>query len=186
MFACSPYSRNFLCCVIQIARLQYTCFGAGLLALDTNALHKLWKWNREDRNLSEQATTNYSPELWRPNGEIDMKNDTSARGPGEVNPCMALTNNDSYLMSCSGGKMALFNLQTFQVRHSLLIQNFILIYFLLSIVITPFYISAFACLPNIIFLVLLSKHAIPLNSRISIELCKNMYNMDQNCPHFNI
>lgn len=171
MFACSPYSRNFLCCVIQIARLQYTSFGDWLLALDTNALHKLWKWNREDRNLSEQATTNYSPELCLPNHEIDMKNDTSARGPGEVNPCMALTKNDSFLMSCSGGKMALFNLKTFQVRHSVLIQSFILIYFLLAIVITPLYISAFACLPDIIFLMFLSKHATPLNSRISIELC---------------
>ncbi len=34
----------------QVSRLIYTNAGVALLALATNAVHKLWKWQRTDRN----------------------------------------------------------------------------------------------------------------------------------------
>ena len=35
----------------QIIRLIYTNSGASVLALAYNAVHKLWKWQRNERNL---------------------------------------------------------------------------------------------------------------------------------------
>lgn len=35
---------------LQIVRLMYTNNGLALLALASNAVHKLWKWPRNDRN----------------------------------------------------------------------------------------------------------------------------------------
>jgi len=35
---------------VQVSRLIYTNAGVALLALATNAVHKLWKWQRSDRN----------------------------------------------------------------------------------------------------------------------------------------
>ncbi len=36
--------------LVQVSRLIYTNAGVALLALATNAVHKLWKWQRTDRN----------------------------------------------------------------------------------------------------------------------------------------
>jgi len=36
----------------KVARLIYTNSGAAVLALSSNAVHKLWKWLRNDRNPS--------------------------------------------------------------------------------------------------------------------------------------
>jgi hypothetical protein len=36
----------------QVVRLLYTNNGITLLALGSNAVHKLWKWQRNDRNPS--------------------------------------------------------------------------------------------------------------------------------------
>jgi hypothetical protein len=36
----------------QVARLIYTNAGVALLALASNAVHKLWKWQRNERNPS--------------------------------------------------------------------------------------------------------------------------------------
>jgi hypothetical protein len=36
----------------QVLRLIYTNAGVSLLALASNAVHKLWKWQRNDRNVS--------------------------------------------------------------------------------------------------------------------------------------
>jgi hypothetical protein len=38
--------------VPQVVRLLYTNNGIALLALGSNAVHKLWKWQRGDRNPS--------------------------------------------------------------------------------------------------------------------------------------
>lgn len=43
-----------------------------------------------------------------------MTNDLVDAKPEAV-PCVALSNNDSYLMSASGGKISLFNMMTFKV-----------------------------------------------------------------------
>ena len=60
-----------------------------------------------------------------------MRNDMNDGSPGEINPCMAVTKNASYLASCSGGKVCLFKLKTFEVRNSFLNPGFRFIYFLL-------------------------------------------------------
>ena len=36
----------------QVSRLIYTNSGLAILALASNAIHKLWKWQRNDRNLT--------------------------------------------------------------------------------------------------------------------------------------
>jgi hypothetical protein len=48
--------------VPQIVRLLYTNNGVALLALGSNAVHKLWKWQRSDRN---------------PSGKVRLENSTS-------------------------------------------------------------------------------------------------------------
>lgn len=44
-----------------------------------------------------------------------MKNDTSGRSLEEVVPCLALSNNDSYIISAWGGRVSLFNMVTYKV-----------------------------------------------------------------------
>lgn len=44
-----------------------------------------------------------------------MTNDISETNPEDAVPCFALSKNDSYVMSASGGKISLFNMMTFKV-----------------------------------------------------------------------
>lgn len=61
-----------------------------------------------------QATTKVSPQLWQPPSGI-MTNDVTDAKPEEAVPCFALSKNDYYVVSASGGKISLFNMQTFKV-----------------------------------------------------------------------
>ena len=36
---------------MQVVKLIYTNSGSAILALAENALHKLWKWQKSERNL---------------------------------------------------------------------------------------------------------------------------------------
>lgn len=45
-----------------------------------------------------------------------MTNDLTEAKPGEALSCFALSKNDSYVMSASGGKISLFNMMTFKVK----------------------------------------------------------------------
>lgn len=58
-----------------------------------------------------------APVLWQPSSGITMTNDTSGVNLEEVIPCIALSKNDSYVMSASGGKVSLFNMITFKVKY---------------------------------------------------------------------
>ncbi|KAF8389153.1 hypothetical protein HHK36_025846 [Tetracentron sinense] len=98
----------------KISRLIYTNSGTAILGLASNAIHLLWKWQRNDRNSSGKATANISPQLWQPTSGILMTNDISDTNPEEAVPCFALSKNDSYVMSASGGKISLFNMMTFK------------------------------------------------------------------------
>ncbi|KAA8541952.1 hypothetical protein F0562_023104 [Nyssa sinensis] len=100
--------------VTKISRLIYTNSGNAILALASNAIHLLWKWQRSDRNSSGKATASVSPQLWQPSSGILMTNDVSDTNPDEAVPCFALSKNDSYVMSASGGKISLFNMMTFK------------------------------------------------------------------------
>ncbi|XP_020537820.1 topless-related protein 4 isoform X2 [Jatropha curcas] len=99
---------------MRIARLIYTNSGLAILALASNAVHKLWKWQRNDRNPNGKATANVVPQLWQPASGILMTNDISETNPEDAVPCFALSKNDSYVMSASGGKISLFNMMTFK------------------------------------------------------------------------
>lgn len=98
----------------KISRLIYTNSGNAILALASNAIHLLWKWQRNERNSSGKASANVPPQLWQPSSGILMTNDVSDASPEEAVPCFALSKNDSYVMSASGGKISLFNMMTFK------------------------------------------------------------------------
>ncbi|EPS69099.1 hypothetical protein M569_05666, partial [Genlisea aurea] len=101
--------------VAKISRLIYTNSGNAVLALASNAVHLLWKWQRNDRNSSGKATASVPPQFWQPSSGILMTNDTADSNPGEeAVHCFALSKNDSYVMSASGGKISLFNMMTFK------------------------------------------------------------------------
>ena len=69
-----------------------------------------------------QATAGASPQLWQPSSGILMTNDNTDTKPEEAVPCFALSKNDSYVMSASGGKISLFNMMTFKVIPGLLVM----------------------------------------------------------------
>ncbi|KAJ6309071.1 hypothetical protein OIU76_018627 [Salix suchowensis] len=98
----------------RISRLIYTNSGNAILALASNAIHLLWKWQRSDRHASGKATAGVPPQLWQPSSGILMTNDNTDTKPEEAVPCFALSKNDSYVMSASGGKISLFNMMTFK------------------------------------------------------------------------
>ncbi|KAK1261901.1 Topless-related protein 1 [Acorus gramineus] len=100
----------------KVVRLLYTNSGLAVLALASNAVHKLWKWQRTERNPHGKSTASVVPQLWQPNNGTLMTNDTSDTNPvEEATACIALSKNDSYVMSASGGKVSLFNMMTFKV-----------------------------------------------------------------------
>ncbi|KAM7256890.1 hypothetical protein ACFE04_012631 [Oxalis oulophora] len=99
----------------QISRLIFTNSGNAILALASNAMHFLWKWQRNDRNSTGKATASMAPQLWQPSSGILMTNDVTDSNPEEAVPCFALSKNDSYVMSASGGKISLFNMMTFKL-----------------------------------------------------------------------
>ncbi|XP_016494309.1 topless-related protein 3 isoform X1 [Nicotiana tabacum] len=99
----------------KVARLLYTNSGVGVLALGSNGTQKLWKWARNEQNPSGKATANVVPQHWQPNSGLLMANDVSGVNLEEAVPCIALSKNDSYVMSAAGGKVSLFNMMTFKV-----------------------------------------------------------------------
>ncbi|CAL0306858.1 unnamed protein product [Lupinus luteus] len=98
----------------KVVCLLYTNSGSGLLALGTKGIQKLWKWNRNELNPSGKASANVMPRHWQPNSGLLMNNDVPDNSE-EVVPCVALSKNDSYVMSACGGKVSLFNMMTFKV-----------------------------------------------------------------------
>ncbi|KAH7866568.1 hypothetical protein Vadar_022028 [Vaccinium darrowii] len=99
---------------VRIVRLIYTNSGGAILALAYNAMHKLWRWQRNEQNSTGKATTSVPPQLWQPSSGILMTNDISDTNLEEVIPCFALSKNDSYVMSASGAKISLFSMATFK------------------------------------------------------------------------
>uniref|UniRef100_A0A0D9UZ66 CTLH domain-containing protein n=1 Tax=Leersia perrieri TaxID=77586 RepID=A0A0D9UZ66_9ORYZ len=99
----------------KVVRLLYTNSGVGLLALGSNAIQRLWKWARNDQNPIGKATASVVPQHWQPNSGLVMQNDIADINPEEAVPCIALSKNDSYVMSACGGKVSLFNMMTFKV-----------------------------------------------------------------------
>ncbi|XP_057423217.1 topless-related protein 3-like [Lotus japonicus] len=99
----------------KVIRLLYTNSGVGILALGSNGIQKLWKWARNEHNPTGKATASVVPQQWQPNSGLLMTNDISGVNLEEAVPCIALSKNDSYVMSACGGKVSLFNMMTFKV-----------------------------------------------------------------------
>lgn len=99
----------------KVVRLLYTNSGVGVLALGSNGVQKLWKWVRNEQNPGGKATASVVPQHWQPSSGLLMTNDVSGVNLEEAVPCIALSKNDSYVMSACGGKVSLFNMMTFKV-----------------------------------------------------------------------
>ncbi|XP_038717981.1 topless-related protein 3-like isoform X3 [Tripterygium wilfordii] len=99
----------------KVVRLLYTNSGVGILALGSNGVQKLWKWIRNEQNPTGKATASVVPHHWQPNSGLVMSNDITGVNLEEAVPCIALSKNDSYVMSATGGKVSLFNMMTFKV-----------------------------------------------------------------------
>ncbi|XP_068312754.1 topless-related protein 1-like isoform X2 [Pyrus communis] len=98
----------------KISRLTYTYSGNAILALGSSAIHQLWRWSQDDRSSRAKATTNVTPQLMQQTSGILMTNDLTGAKPDYTLPCFALSKNDSYVLSTSGGKISLFNMMTFK------------------------------------------------------------------------
>ncbi|KAG6493192.1 hypothetical protein ZIOFF_048169 [Zingiber officinale] len=70
--------------------------GCSLLALGSNAVHKLWQWPCDERNPSGKSTAYVAPQLRQPPNGILMTNERSDNNPKEATACIALSKNDSY------------------------------------------------------------------------------------------
>ncbi|CAA3006575.1 topless-related protein 4-like isoform X2 [Olea europaea var. sylvestris] len=99
---------------MRVSRLMYTNSGSAILALYVNAVHKLWKWPENDSNSMGKARARLVPQLWQPRSGTMMTNETSGMNPEYAFHCFALSNNDQYLMSVSGGEISFFNMGTFK------------------------------------------------------------------------
>nr|POE51199.1 protein tpr1 [Quercus suber] len=89
----------------KVVRLLYANSGIGVLALGSDGVQKLWKWARTEQNPNGKATANIVPQYWQPNSGLLMANDVSGVILEESVPCIALSKNDSYVMSACGGKV---------------------------------------------------------------------------------
>ncbi|KAG6532849.1 hypothetical protein ZIOFF_006704 [Zingiber officinale] len=93
---------------------RFRCMMNSLLALGSNAVHKLWQWPCDERNPSGKSTASVAPQLRQPPNGILMTNERSDNNPEEATACIALSKNDSYATSASGGKVSLLNMRTFK------------------------------------------------------------------------
>lgn len=75
-------------------------------------------------NVGLKATANHVPQHWQPNSGLLMTNDVSGVNLEEAVPCIALSKNDSYVMSAAGGKVSLFNMMTFKVYLHIVCSQF--------------------------------------------------------------
>ncbi|WVZ96500.1 hypothetical protein U9M48_042132 [Paspalum notatum var. saurae] len=101
----------------KVICLLYTNNGEELLALCSNAVHKLWKWECSEKNPRGKSTTSIPPQLWQPENGIPMKNDTANNGTHKkVTGCIALRKSDDYLVSASGGRLSVFDTSTFEIH----------------------------------------------------------------------
>ncbi|XP_022722527.1 topless-related protein 2-like isoform X4 [Durio zibethinus] len=60
------------------------------------------------------ATASIVPQHWQPNSGLLMTNDVPDNTENAI-PCIALSKNDSYVMSACGGQVSVFNMMTFKV-----------------------------------------------------------------------
>nr|GMD23105.1 protein TPR1-like isoform X14 [Ipomoea batatas] len=99
------------CSDVKVVRLLYTNSGVGILALSSNGIRKLWKWPNNEQNPTGKVTANSIPQHWQPN----TGHDVSGVNLKEVVSCIALSYDDSRIVSAAGRKVSFFNNMTFKV-----------------------------------------------------------------------
>ncbi|CAL9221324.1 unnamed protein product [Arabidopsis halleri] len=99
----------------KVAQLIYTKSnsGSGILALGSNGVLRLWKWMRTEQNPTGKATASVTPQHWEPASGVLMTNCVPVNPVGTI-PCVALSKNNYYVVSASGGMVSLFNILTFK------------------------------------------------------------------------
>ncbi|XP_057248693.1 topless-related protein 1 isoform X2 [Beta vulgaris subsp. vulgaris] len=96
----------------KICRMAYTSVGDSVLALTLSGTVLVWKWLRNDTNSMDNDET--IPQIWKLENGFPVMLNTPGSFPDIAVPCLALTKNNSYLISGSGGELSLFNIQTFK------------------------------------------------------------------------
>ncbi|KAJ0075921.1 hypothetical protein Patl1_34537 [Pistacia atlantica] len=104
----------------KVVKLMYTHAGSAIIALANNAMHKVWKWQKNEKNLSGKATSAVPPQLWLPSNGIKMSNDIEKINKENALPCFTLTKDDAHLLSASGGMVSLFMMQSFKVEYTVI------------------------------------------------------------------
>lgn len=86
------------------------------MALSADGIHLVWRWPGHDSTNYGRATTDHPPQLCRPKSGLLMINDLALTKESyqSVSSCLALSKNDSYLVSGSGRTVSLFNTATFK------------------------------------------------------------------------
>ncbi|CAA0829350.1 Topless-related protein 1 [Striga hermonthica] len=102
--------------VNMIRRLMYARSGNAILALAENGTHLLWRWPKSYANSSGLATTKSAPKLFQPMNRSLMINDIPV-GSNNVS-CFTWSNNDSYVVSSSGGTVNLYDMVNFKKLRS--------------------------------------------------------------------
>ncbi|XP_026390274.1 topless-related protein 1-like [Papaver somniferum] len=87
---------------------MYANSGRSILALASNAMHLLWKWEKTE------ASASVCPEIWEPRSGKLMVNDLEDVTNKETEPCFCMSNNEVHLISTSGGKISVFSTATFE------------------------------------------------------------------------
>ncbi|XP_031122753.1 topless-related protein 3-like isoform X2 [Ipomoea triloba] len=95
------------CSDAKVSRLLYTNSGVGILALSSNGTGKLWKLSYNKQNPSRKN--------WQPNTGTPTINDVPGVNLEETVPCIAVSNDDFYVVSAAGKKVSLFNIMSNKV-----------------------------------------------------------------------
>ncbi|CAH2060995.1 unnamed protein product [Thlaspi arvense] len=104
----------------KIARLTYSFSGDYILALAEDGTHKLWTWSSSQyefckytpRILKENIFP--KPRLHQPQSGKTMKNEISTSLQNSENSVSCFAIKGSYIFSTSGGKIAVFDLKSFE------------------------------------------------------------------------
>ncbi|KAH9324714.1 hypothetical protein KI387_004892, partial [Taxus chinensis] len=100
----------------KIVQLLYTNSGSDVLALDSNAAHKLWTWTRNEGNPTGKATATFLPQLRNPSESTTH----DYRDLEKAISCMVLSNNDAFILSASGGAVSLLMMKSLKTLDTLL------------------------------------------------------------------
>ncbi|KAF7147200.1 hypothetical protein RHSIM_Rhsim03G0040200 [Rhododendron simsii] len=98
----------------KVARLLYRN-GCEVLALGCNGALRLWRRYSSINNQSGKVTASVFPLQWQPASGLAMTNDVTGVNLEEAVPCMALSNNDNYIILACGGAISLFDARTLEV-----------------------------------------------------------------------